>query len=248
MIVRSIRSSIRSLLKFENQRFNGKWQRFRESSLPKVVPFYEGVLLVVVYMYFPIISFIPMSVQVREECAVSVPITTERHHGKVQFLRLEHGYIRTKVKINGIRDVTFYYSDLSEGMKETLALGTTVTFTVDMDSNGKFCAKNIEIDEVQSEHTTPKLHPIPSTISISSLDITSDDDSIESAIPSRKSSFSLSVRTPATMQQYLQQYIKPAESKSSIVDAESLSRNVDHFLELALSKNFNSNYCSCWLF
>ena len=33
----------------------------------------------------------------------------EVHYGKVQFLRLEHGYVRSKSKINGIRDITFYY-------------------------------------------------------------------------------------------------------------------------------------------
>ena len=40
----------------------------------------------------------------------------EVHYGKVQFLRLEHGYIRAKSKINGIRDITFYYKDLDEDL------------------------------------------------------------------------------------------------------------------------------------
>ena len=188
-----------------------------------------------------------MSVQTNEECSVSVPIAPERHSGKVQFLRLEHGYIRIKNKINGVRDVTFYYSDLTEELKETLALGSMVSFSIAVDENGKFCATDIEIEKNQAEPLSP-MRSTPSSNSIPSLESSSDDDYLESAGNSRKNSFSLTVRTPATMQQYLQQYTtKPSESKCSINDRDSLSKSVDHFLELVLSRRFDNNFNSCWL-
>ena len=66
-------------------------------------------------------------------CELSTPVNLSAptvHFGKVQFLRMEHGYIRTKVKINGVRDITFYYDSIPEELKSTLTLGTKVSFTV----------------------------------------------------------------------------------------------------------------------
>lgn len=187
-----------------------------------------------------------MSDQANEECSGSVPIAPERHIGKVQFLRLEHGYIRIKNKINGVRDITFYYSDLTEELKETLVLASVVSFSIAVDATGKFCATDIQIEKNQSE-PSPSIRSTPSSGSIPSLESSSDDDYLESAGNSRKNSFSLTVRTPATMQQYLQQYAKPSESKCSIICRDSLSKSVDHFLELVLSRNFDNSFNSCWL-
>ena len=194
----------------------------------------------------PIHFFLQMSDRTNENCNLPVPIAPKRHMGKVQFLRLEHGYIRIKNKINGVRDVTFYYSDLTEELKETLALGSMVSFSIAVDANGRFCATDIEIEKNQAESPT-SIPSIPSSSSIPSLESSTDDEYLESAGNSRKNSFSLSVRTPATMQQYLQQYTKPTESKCSINDRESLSKSVDHFLELVLLRKFDSSFNSCWL-
>lgn len=76
------------------------------------------------------------------------------HFGKVQFLRLDHGYIRARSKINGIRDITFHYKDLDEELKSSLVLGSIISFTVDQDENGKVIAKSIKIIETPQDENS----------------------------------------------------------------------------------------------
>lgn len=173
-------------------------------------------------------------------CELSTPINLSAptvYFGKVQFLRMEHGYIRTKVKINGVRDITFYYDSIPEELKSTLTLGTKVSFTVKEDGAGKFCAENIEIVSEPSEASLPS---VASSLSLSSLDaLTSDDEIREGCIPSRKSSFSGVPRTPASMQLCFSQLQKPVVS--------SFSQNVDDYLQRVLTGNYNHRTASCWL-
>ena len=76
---------------------------------------------------------------------------SERYTGKIQYLRQEHGYIRSKVKINGIRDVTFNFTDVDPTDLKTLEVGDIVSFGVNMYSSGKFCAIGIRKQKCTDE-------------------------------------------------------------------------------------------------
>lgn len=165
-------------------------------------------------------------------------IHTGIHFGKVQFLRLEHGYIRSKVKMNGIRDITFYYKDLDEALKDILILGSLVSFVVDQDERGKLIAKSIKLTEL------PKDVPAQDSGSVqtekTSDSIFSDDDC------SGTSSNNIILRTPATMQLFLQnQKDLSCEIKYPFADFD---KRVNIFLEKVMSHDYDSSRTSCWLY
>lgn len=170
-----------------------------------------------------------------EEVSTIYSTSSDVHFGKVQFLRMEHGYIRTKSKINGLRDITFYYDSIPTELKETLTLGTKVSFTVREDDTGKICAENIEIIAEPSD----SLPTVASALSLTSLDTTTSEDDIrEGQIPSRKNSFTILLRTPASMQLSMFQFQK---------GNSSLSQNVDDYLQRVLNRNYDQYTNSCWL-
>ena len=166
------------------------------------------------------------------------------HYGKIQFLRMGHGYIRTKNKVNGVRDITFYYDTLSSELKECLSLGTLVKFNVSADSNGKFFAVDIELDSSKDASPPQEMKSSFSSLSLSSLDISSiSDDDPDSSCSSRRNSCSSVLRTPASMQQYYLSKYSEQERKH-----KELCVNVDHFLNAVYSRNFDQRYSSCWLY
>ena len=177
----------------------------------------------------------------------------EVHYGKVQFLRLEHGYIRAKSKINGIRDITFYYKDLDEDLNSLLVLGSIISFTVDQDENGKVIAKSIKIietpqDEILRSAQTPS--DVRSLDGASSL--SSDSGGMLDDINNNTVEFRTIVRSPATMQLFFQNHNRSDSennlSKSSTKENIPFENLVDLFLEKVISRDYDSSKTSCWLY
>ena len=181
--------------------------------------------------------------------------SSDRYIGKVQFLRHEHGYIRTKTKIQGLRDITFYYSDLPEKLKEELTQGTIVSFSLKEDENGKFSAEHIEIESIQpsmfpsTEVSTlsssqllmfsPKRRSDRSPNSVGIIDqISSDDEKSQSC--SRKMSDIISSSSVDPCCQSIQ-------DKNEVAHHD-LADLVDLYLDLVISRSFNRYRSSCWLF
>lgn len=181
-------------------------------------------------------------------------LSCDRYIGKVQFLRHEHGYIRTKTKIQGLRDITFYYSDLPEKLKEGLTQGTIVSFSLKEDENGKFSAEHIEIESIKpsmlpsTEVSTisssqllfysPKRHSDCSPNSVGIIDqISSDDEKTQSCSRKLSSIISSSSVIPCCQ----------SEEKSGVAP-HALADLVDLYLNLVISRSFNRYRSSCWLF
>lgn len=175
---------------------------------------------------------------------------TERYFGKVQFLRLEHGYIRTKTKINGIRDITFYYKDLDDNLKDLLILGSVISFEIVYDEKGKIIAKSIKLIEVPKENQNQSARDSPSVRTENdSYSMSSENDESGSQTSIRRDSVSSITRTPASMQLYLQNHnrfdIDEERRKEQGIEFGDL---VNHFLERVISRNYDSSNTSCWLF
>ena len=199
-----------------------------------------------------------MSHTINHNLSSSVNFPYDRYFGKVQFLRHEHGYIRTKTKIQGLRDITFYYSDLPEKLKEALTQGTIVSFSLKEDENGKFSAEQIEIENSQPSllsstelSTFPsdqlltfssKQHSDGSPNSVGSIDQISSDDE-KSQTSSRKMSGTMS---PSSKVQCYQGHQNISEKDE--VDHHDLGDLVDMYLDIVISRSFNRYRSSCWLF
>lgn len=174
-------------------------------------------------------------------------VTNIRYSGKVQFLRFEHGYIRTKAKIRGLRDITFYYSSLPEALKTLLTQGTEVTFTLKDDEGGKFSAENIEIEGLDNSISLPSASPNQSQID-SSSELPSSEDGLSCDSSPDKSKRGLS---PAAMQ-----FQRPSSSSSSssvettsqvsLCPSSRLTERVDSLIAQVISRKFSSLSNSCW--
>ena len=177
----------------------------------------------------------------------------EVHYGKVQFLRLEHGYIRAKSKINGIRDITFYYKDLDEDLNSLLVLGSIISFTVDQDENGKVIAKSIKIIETPQDEN---LHSAQVPSDVRSQDgastLSSDSGGMLYNINNNIVEFQTIVRSPATMQLFFQNRNHSDSennlSKSSTEENIPFENLVNLFLEKVISRDYDSSKTSCWLY
>ena len=152
----------------------------------------------------------------------------QQFSGKVQFLKADYGYIRSRSKINGIRDITFNYMDVDPSLNRSLQVGDLVFFRVVIFPSGKFCAVDIRMDTSAHRSTSLTRSASPVT-SLSSLESCSDDSSSTSA-------FDYPVCSAFDMVSYSE---KP--------EMDSLSSKVDSFLQRVISRNFDSGYSSCWL-
>ena len=178
-------------------------------------------------------------------CSASlVPESQVRYFGKVQFLRLEHGYIRTRTKINGLRDITFHYSSLPEELKALLTQGTEVSFTLKEDDGGKFYADHIEIESQSSSVSSITSHSDES-ISVGLPESTSFDDN---RIHDKQADKSLCLLSPAVME--LQRRSVPSAPdpmvSSRTIHPISLTERVDAFLAQVISRRFDPFSNSCW--
>lgn len=177
----------------------------------------------------------------------------EVHYGKVQFLRLEHGYIRAKSKINGIRDITFYYKDLDEDLNSLLVLGSIISFTVDQDENGKVIAKSIKIIETP-QHENLHSAQVPSDVRSQdgTSTLSSDSGGMLYNINNNIVEFQTIVRSPATMQLFFQNRNHSDSennlSKSSTEENIPFENLVNLFLEKVISRDYDSSKTSCWLY
>ena len=158
---------------------------------------------------------------------------SERYIGKVQYLRHEHGYIRSKTKINGIRDITFNFNDINVHSVRTFEIGDIVSFRVNMYSSGKFCATDIRKEDkgvvVNSQRS-------PSPNSIQTNDESRSILSFDSDIPSFSS-----------RQEMMNEYFEIPSVNEVISEKDQFSRSVDLYLEKVLTRNFNTVCNSCWL-
>ena len=148
--------------------------------------------------------------------------------GKVQFLKADYGYIRSRSKINGIRDITFNYMDVDSSLNRSLQVGDLVSFRVVIFPSGKFCAVDIKMDISANGFPTVARSSSP-VASLSSLESCSDDSSSTAA-------FDYPLQSSFDVVSYGEQPNK-----------DSLSLRVDDFLQRVISRNFNSGFSSCWL-
>ena len=173
-----------------------------------------------------------------------IPKSHTRYFGKVQFLRLEHGYIRTRTKVNGLRDITFHYSSLPEELKTLLTQGTEVSFTLRDEEGGKFCADNIEIETQSSSVSSISSHSDES-ISAELPESTSfDDDKIHDK-STDKSSYVLSPAIMELQRRPVPSALNPMVS-SKAIHTISLTERVDALLVQVISRRFSSFDNSCW--
>ena len=167
---------------------------------------------------------------------------SERYFGKVQYLRQDHGYIRSKTKINGIRDVTFNFSDVHAKSLGAIQIGDIVSFRVNIYSSGKFCAIDIrkESDCTISHNQTRSGSPL----SFGSIEHTehSDNNQFMQESDSEISSCSSSNHYiyDFTTEPFIISSCKQSEEK------DPFSRSVDSFLEKVISRNYSS-LSTCWL-
>lgn len=152
----------------------------------------------------------------------------QQFSGKVQFLKADYGYIRSRSKINGIRDITFNYMDVDPSLNRSLQVGDLVSFRVVIFPSGKFCAVDIKMDTAANGYT-PELRSSSPVSSLSSLESCSDDGSSTAA-------YDYGLRSAFDVVSYGGKYEK-----------DSLSSKVDSFLQRVISRTFQSGYSSCWL-
>ena len=173
----------------------------------------------------------------------------QRFYGKIQYMRAEHGYIRSRSKIEGVRDITFNYYEMPRDIQRSLSVGDLVSFRVNFFSSGKFCAVDVKKEDFLPAPQTPNRSASP--FSISSCD-TSVDGGFSG---SRRGSISY----PLKEMEYSTEKkdVPPAFIVSSLPvfnvglgssDREDpLSIAVDAFIEKGISRNYNAACTSCWL-
>ena len=166
------------------------------------------------------------------------------HFGKIQFLRYDHGYIRTKAKIDGIRDIKFLYEELDSCLKEKLTLGSEVMFLVIKDKKEKLIAISIQLtnevanDQFLSVHNSAQTSCVFSEGSF----LSSNDESSQSSHDILATESSTFVpRTPASM---LVTYEKQKEQHQIEM---SFNEYVDNYLEKVISRQYCKQNSSCWL-
>lgn len=155
----------------------------------------------------------------------------QRYIGKVQFLKADFGYIRSRSKINGIRDITFNYLDVPISLRRELQVGDHVSFRVTTFSSGKFCAVDIRRDD-----QTYVYEPIDSTTRSSS-----PTSSLLSAEVNTDEPYAVEITNKVE---------KPsldAVFPTLSVVTHDFSSKVDIFFEKVISRRFDPSYSSCWL-
>lgn len=181
-------------------------------------------------------------------CSASLVSESQvRYFGKVQFLRLEHGYIRTRTKVNGLRDITFHYSNLSEELKKLLTQGTEVSFTLKDDEGGKFYADNIEIESQSSSASSITSHSDESFSVGLPESVAFDDDRIHD----KSADKSLCLLSPAVMELQHRSVLSAPSVPDPVISSRtihsiSLTERVDAFLAQVISRRFNPFSNSCW--
>lgn len=169
--------------------------------------------------------------------------TSQRYIGKVQFLRQEHGYIRSKVKINGIRDVTFSFSEVHLSSTDSLAIGDIVSFRVNIYSSRKFCAVDIRKEVIDSSSVSQR--------SGSPVSVLSSDHSMDSPMSNiRNYAFEYQSEPSPKLDSDLgfskDVFVIPSYEKVS-EEKDQFSLGVDSFLEKVISRNYNASFTTCWL-
>lgn len=169
--------------------------------------------------------------------------TSQRYVGKVQYLRQEHGYIRSKVKINGIRDVTFNYSEVHIPSTDSLAIGDIVSFRVNIYSSRKFCAVDIRKEVIDSSSESQR--------SGSPVSVLSSDHCMDSPISNiRNYAYHCESEPSPKLESGLvfsnDVFVIPSCEKVS-EEKDQFSLGVDSFLEKVISRNYNASFTTCWL-
>ena len=192
----------------------------------------------------------PMEPDSADNSAEPRSVINTRYSGKVQFLRFEHGYIRTKAKIRGLRDITFYYSSLPEALKTLLTQGTEVTFTLKDDEGGKFSAENIEIEGLDTSISLPASSSNQSQIDSSSeLPSSEDELSCDSSLDKPQRGLSpaaMQFRRPSSSSSSSSSSSANTTSQMSLCPSSCLTERVDSLLVQVISRKFSSLSNSCW--
>ena len=180
--------------------------------------------------------------------------TLQRFLGKIQYIKTDHGYIRSKSKINGVRDITFNLLDLPRHVQKTLSVGDFVSFRVNFFASGKFCAVDVQKD---LSHETVNRSSSPLS-SVSSIDLLTEAVPYSGSTRSEKSTFAEVVkRCEGEIREYIpKQPIQCPQweltninsTKSKVVERkDELSQAVDQYMRKVISRQFNSHFASCWL-
>lgn len=180
--------------------------------------------------------------------------TLQRFMGKIQYIKTDHGYIRSKSKINGVRDITFNLLDLPRDVQKTLSVGDSVSFRVNFFTSGKFCAVDVQKDIPQ----------VTANRSSSPLSSVSSIDSLTEVIPYlgnmriEKSTLAEVVqRCEGEIREYIPkqsiqypQWVPTNENQITskvVVRKDDLSQAVDQYMRKVMTRQFNSHFSSCWL-
>lgn len=177
---------------------------------------------------------------------------SETHIGKVQFLRLEHGYLRSKTKIHGIRDIIFYYKDLDEELMTILVVGTIIAFEVVRDDSGKLIATSIKLIKLPEENSSVSA-PENSCVQNNSESDSSNLDDIDNigSSSSKKETVLTIHRTPATIHQYFNIQCEKSSNKEyqdmKTQECSDFNTLVNIFLERVITGEYDHYNTSCWL-
>ena len=178
---------------------------------------------------------------------------SERYTGKIQYLRQEHGYIRSKVKINGIRDVTFNFTDVDPTDLKTLEVGDIVSFGVNIYSSGKFCAIGIRKQKCTDEVCCTRSD---SPISILSSDHCTENTYIDIGNFSAKQNVCDSeVTSCCSPIKYCDSSMDSSMNHSFVIpfltkeqdEVDQFTQNVNSFLERVITRNYDVSCTTCWL-
>ena len=168
----------------------------------------------------------------------------QRFYGKIQYMRNDHGYIRSKLKIHGVRDITFNYLDMPRDVQQSLEIGDPVSFRVNFFSSGKFCA----ID-VQKESSLPDIRS-DSPLSISSTDTIVDAGYNRVSEKKDHACWSISRSEMDRFRKPDNDFVIPSLDWSMDqprVEKDPFSVAVDTFMEKVISRQYNASYTTCWL-
>ena len=168
----------------------------------------------------------------------------QRFYGKVQYLRNDHGYIRSKLKIHGVRDITFNFLDMPRDVQKSLEIGDPVSFRVNFFSSGKFCA----ID-VQKESSLPDVRS-DSPLSISSTETVIDAGYSRGVEKPDQTSWSVRQNEADCFRKPDTDFVIPSlgwNRKQPLVEKDPFSIAVDTFMEKVISRQYNATCTTCWL-
>ena len=170
--------------------------------------------------------------------------SSERYVGKVQYLRVDHGYIRSKTKINGIRDVTFNFSDVHVQCVNSLQIGDIVSFRVNMYSSGKFCAIDIRKDSCVDSQSESNRSGSPISISSASVpDFTTNSHYLQDY---EFDNSSCNSSGNCDFELFKKPFIIPSCNKKA-EEKDPFSQSVDCYFERVLSRKYDPSYTTCWL-